>query len=171
MNWITWLRGFSIRSRLIACMALVVVIGSIVGIGMSWRLVALNGEFDGFAHEEFTATQRMADLALNLSKLRGQEKAAVINTGDSVTVEGHVKAWAAALAETGKATDALIAAAPNDEIRQSATSLKEKLAAYSQALRPTLDLISSNALSTSGEAYQSTEGARQEADQADAIAV
>ncbi len=170
MNWITWLRGYSIRSRLIACMALVVVIGSIVGAGMSWRLMSLQGEFDSFAHEEFTATQRMADLALNLSKLRGQEKAAVINTGDSVTVEGHVKAWASALAETGKATEALIASAPNDDIKQAATSLKDKLAAYSKALRPTLDLISSNALSTSGEAYQSTEGARQEADQAEAIA-
>ena len=111
MNWINWLRGFSIRSRLIACMALVVVIGTIVGAGMSWRLMSLKGEFDSFAHEEFTATQRMADLALNLSKLRGQEKAAIINTGDSVTAEGHFKAWREALAETGKANDALIAAA------------------------------------------------------------
>ena len=97
MNWINWLRGFSIRSRLIACMALVVVIGTIVGAGMSWRLMSLKGEFDNFAREEFTATQRMADLALNLSKLRGQEKAAIINTGDSVTAEGHFKAWREAL--------------------------------------------------------------------------
>ena len=148
MNWITCLRGFSIRSRLIACMALVVVIGSIVGAGMSWRLMALEGEFDRFAHEEFTATQRMADLALNLSKLRGQEKAAIINTGDSVTVESNVKAWASALSETLKATEALIAAAPNDEIRQAAQAMKSRLEAYSKALRPTLDLISSNALST-----------------------
>ena len=170
MNWITWLRGFSIRSRLIACMALVVVIGSIVGAGMSWRLMALSGEFDRFADEEFTATQRMADLALNLSKLRGQEKAAIINTGDSVTVESHVKAWASALSETLKATEALIAAAPNDEIRQAAQAMKSRLEAYSKALRPTLDLISSNALSTSGEAYQSTEAARLEADQAESIA-
>ena len=62
MNWITWLRGFSIRSRLIACMALVVVIGTIVGVGMSWRLLSLKGEFDSFAQQEFAATQRMAVL-------------------------------------------------------------------------------------------------------------
>jgi len=170
MNWINWLRGFSIRSRLIACMALVVVIGTIVGAGMSWRLMSLKGEFDSFAHEEFTATQRMADLALNLSKLRGQEKAAIINTGDSVTAEGHFKAWREALAETGKANDALIAAAPNDEIRQAANPLKDNLEAHSKSLRPTLELIAGNALSSSAEAYQSTETARQEADQAEAIA-
>ena len=33
MNLITWLRRFSIRSRLITCMVLVVGIGSIVGSG------------------------------------------------------------------------------------------------------------------------------------------
>ncbi len=170
MNWINWLRGFSIRSRLIACMALVVVIGTIVGAGMSWRLMSLKGEFDSFAHEEFTATQRMADLALNLSKLRGQEKATIINTGDSVTAEGHFKAWREALVETTKATTALVEAAPNDEIRQAATTLKDKLEAYGKALRPTLELIAGNALSSSAEAYQSSEGARQEADQAEAIA-
>lgn len=38
MNLITWLRRFSIRSRLITCMVLVVGIGTIVGSGMSWRL-------------------------------------------------------------------------------------------------------------------------------------
>src|SRR3989344_2956583 len=105
MNWINWLRGFSIRSRLIACMALVVVIGTIVGAGMSWRLMSLKGEFDNFAREEFTATQ-----------------------------------------------------------------LKDKLEAYSKSLRPTLELIAGNALSSSAEAYQSTDTARQEADQAEALA-
>ena len=170
MKWITWLRGFSIRSRLIACVALVVVIGTIVGVGMSWRLISLKGEFDNFAREEFTATQRMADLALNLSKLRGQEKAAIINTGDSVTAGGHFKAWREALAETAKANEALIAAAPNDEVRQAATTLKDKLDAYGKALLPTMELIAGNALSSSAEAYQTSEGARQEADQAETIA-
>ncbi len=170
MNWINWLRGFSIRSRLITCMALVVFIGTIVGAGMSWRLMSLKGEFDSFARDEFTATQNMATLALNLSKLRGHEKAAIINTGDSVTAGKHLAAWREALAETGKSTAGLIAAAPNSEIRQAATALKDELEAYGRALLPTLELITSNALSSSAEAYQSSEAARHEADQAEAIA-
>ena len=170
MNWITWLRGFSIRSRLIACMALVVVIGTIVGVGMSWRLLSLKGEFDSFAQQEFAATQRMADLALNLSKLRGQEKAAIINTGDSVTAEGHFKAWKLALAESVKASEGLAKVAPNAQIRQEAESLKGKLESYGKGLTPTLELITSNALGSSAEAYQSSEPARAEADQVEAVA-
>ena len=170
MNWITWLRGFSIRSRLIACMALVVAIGTIVGVGMSWRLLTLKGEFDTFAQQEFTATQRMATLALNLSKLRGHEKAAIINTGDSVTAENHFKAWKVALTDSGKAAQDLVAAAPNAQIREEAETVKAKLETYGKGLTPTLELIVSNALGSSAEAYQSSEPARVEADQVEAIA-
>lgn len=74
MNLITWLRRFSIRSRLITCMVLVVGIGSIVGSGMSWQLWSLKGEFDAFTQQEFAAVQRMGKLALNLSALRGHER-------------------------------------------------------------------------------------------------
>ena len=146
MSWITWLRGFSIRSRLIACMALVVAIGTIVGAGMSWRLLSLKGEFDAFAQQEFTATQRMATLALSLSKLRGHEKAAIINTGDSVTAENHFKAWKLALADSIKSAQDLAQAAPTEQASQEAESLKGKLEAYSKGLTPTLELIVSNAL-------------------------
>jgi len=170
MNWITWLRGFSIRSRLIACMALVVAIGTIVGVGMSWRLLSLKGEFDAFAQQEFTATQRMATLALNLSKVRGHEKAAIINTGDSVTAENHFKAWKQALADSTKAAQDLVAAAPTAQIREQAETVKGKLETYGKGLTPTLDLIVSNALGSSAEAYQSSEPARAEADQVEAIA-
>ena len=170
MNWITWFRGFSIRSRLLACMALVVVIGSIVGVGMSWRLISLDREFDRFAEQEFTATQRMATLALSLSKLRGHEKAAIINTGDSVTAEGHVKAWKAALTASKQASKDLAAAAPNEALRATAASLQGKIDGYAKGMLPTLELISTNALSSSAEAYQSSEAARAEADQVEAIA-
>ena len=170
MNWIIWLRGFSIRSRLIACMALVVVIGCIVGSGMSWRLLTLKGEFDAFAQQEFTATQRMASLALSLSKLRGHEKATIINTGDSVTAEAHFKAWRVALADSDKAAKALASAAPTDAIRAEAETLQRKLDSYAKGMAPMLELITTNALSSSGEAYQSSEAARAEADEVEAIA-
>ena len=83
MNWITWLRNYSIRSRLLICMGLVVAIGTIVGGGMSWQLLKLEDEFTKFAAQEFTATQRMAELAGHMSQLRGFEKNAMINAGDA----------------------------------------------------------------------------------------
>lgn len=117
MNLITWLRRFSIRSRLITCMVLVVGIGTIVGSGMSWRLWSLKGEFDEFTQQEFAAVQRMGQLALNLSSLRGHEKAAIINAGDSVSVQAEFKAWQSALKATETAMQALQEAAPNEAIR------------------------------------------------------
>jgi hypothetical protein len=109
------------------------VIGSIVGAGMSWRLMVLQGEFDAFTREEFTATQRMADLALNLSKLRGQEKSAIINTGDSVTAEGHMKGWKAALADSAKAADELATAIGEEAEAETVWRLCEHLSANGRA--------------------------------------
>ncbi len=169
MAWITWLRGFSIRSRLLACMALVVGIGTLVGTGMSWQLLSLKGEFDAFTRQEFTATQRMATLALNLNTLRGHEKAAIINTGDSVSASEQFKSWQKALTATVSATQSLAEAAPNADIRQQAQALHAKLEAYGKGLTPTLELIASSAITSAAEAYQSSEPARAEADAVEAI--
>ena len=100
MTWITWLRNFSIRSRLLICMGLVVAIGTIVGGGMSWQLLRLQDNFTAFAEQEFTATQRMAELATHMSKLRSHEKTAMINAGDSVSAAESFKAWEQALQAT-----------------------------------------------------------------------
>ncbi len=164
MAWITWLRGFSIRSRLLACMALVVFIGTLVGGGMSWKLLSLKSEFDAFTQQEFVATQRMTTLALNISALRGHEKAAIINTGDSVSAEGEVKAWKASLQATIQSTQDLAAAAPTPELQDKAKALSAKLASYGKALESTLDLVASGTITAAAEAYQSSEPARADAD-------
>ncbi|MCP6412458.1 hypothetical protein NL483_28325, partial [Klebsiella pneumoniae] len=81
---ITWLRGFSIRSRLLACMALVVAIVTLVGTGTSWQLLQLQGNLDDFAEREFAGTQHVGELTRLLGLVRSHEQAAIINTGDSV---------------------------------------------------------------------------------------
>jgi len=169
MRLITWLRGYSIRARLLACMALVVAIGSIVGVGTSWQLSQLRGEFDAFATQEFAATQRMSVLALQLGQLRGFEKAAIINTGDSVSASTHIKAWQVSLTSTIKATQDLAKAAPNATIAAQVKSVETKLQSYGKGLTPTLDLISSSAITSPAEAFQSSEPQRAEGDAVDAI--
>ncbi|WP_081961192.1 methyl-accepting chemotaxis protein [Aquabacterium sp. NJ1] len=169
MAWIAWLRGFSIRSRLLACMALVVGIGCTIGGAMSWQLLSLKGELDSFASQEFAATQRMATLALSLGDLRGREKTTIIATGDSVSAAEQFKAWKSALAATVQATKALADAAPTPEIKQQAQALEGKLNSYGKGLEPTLELITSSALTSAAEAYQSSEPARAEADAVEAI--
>ena len=161
MNWITWLRNYSIRSRLLICMGLVVAIGTIVGGGMSWQLLKLEDEFTKFAAQEFTATQRMAELAANMSQLRGFEKNAMINAGDSVSAEEAMKAWDESLKRTLGTLDAVVASAPADDVRVTAEQLKEQLQAYGQSMRPTLELVASLALGSSAEAFQSSGPARE----------
>jgi len=72
-RWITWLRGFSIRSRLIACMALVVGIGLLVGAGMSAQFYKLQRGLDDFAQQEFAATQLVGQMAQTLGEMRAHE--------------------------------------------------------------------------------------------------
>ncbi len=168
MAWMMWLRGFSIRSRLLACMALVVGIGCLVGGVMSWQLYGLKGEFDGFATQEFAATQTMAQLSLSLSQLRSQEKAVMIAAGDSVSAEAADKQWKVQLADTRTQLAALQKLAPNEAIRQKVNGLVSKLDAYAKDLSPTLDLIVSSALSSVADAYQSTAPARETADAVEA---
>ena len=161
MNWITWLRNFSIRSRLLICMGLVVAIGTIVGGGMSWQLLRLQDDFSGFAEQEFTATQRMAELALQMSQLRGLEKTAMINAGDSVSAEEALKAWSKALQSTTKILEGVATSAADDEVRTTAQKLKDQLQAYGDSMRPTLELVASLAIGSSAEAYQSSGPARE----------
>ncbi|MDI1261028.1 methyl-accepting chemotaxis protein [Aquabacterium sp.] len=168
-SWITFLRGFSIRARLLACMALVVVIGLIVGAGTSWQLSQLRGEFDAFATQEFSATQRMSTLALQLGQLRGFEKSAIINTGDSVSASTHIKAWQTSLATTLKATQELAKVAPNATIADQVKSVEAKLQSYGKGLAPTLELINASAITSPAEAFQSSEPQRTEGDAVDAI--
>ncbi len=161
MTWITWLRNFSIRSRLLICMGLVVAIGTIVGGGMSWQLLRLQDNFTAFAEQEFTATQRMAELATHMSTLRSHEKTAMINAGDSVSAAESFKAWEQALQATTATLSQVAASAPAEDVRTTALTLQEQLKAYGDSMRPTLELVSSLAIGSSAEAFQSSGPARE----------
>jgi Four helix bundle sensory module for signal transduction len=169
--WIVWLRGFSIRSRLLACMALVVGIGLAVGAVTSWQLLQLRKSLDSFAHQEFAATQRMIELSQLIGKMRGSENAAIINTGDSISAEAHVKAWRATLAQSMEALKGLEASAPTPAIAKQVQALQGQLQAYGKGLAPTLDLILSSAITSAAEAYQSSAEVRDQAQQVEAAVV
>jgi len=171
MVWMMWLRGFSIRSRLLACMALVVSIGCVIGGVMSWQLTRMKGEFDGFANGEFAATQNMARLSLALGQLRGQEKTIIISIGDSVSTAEAYKKWTLALQETTARAQAVIQSSPTEAVRKKAMALAQHLDNYGKGMLPTLELINSNAISSVAEAYQSCEPSRSDADAMDSGAV
>jgi methyl-accepting chemotaxis protein len=162
-RWITWLRGFSIRSRLIACMALVVGIGLLVGGGMSVQFYKLQNGLDDFARQEFAATQLVGQMAQTLGEMRAHESAALINTGDSVTVEGEVKGWKTRLSQLQSELKQIEGSAPSPGIAAQAKTLQARLDAYAKGMTSTFDLLLSSAISSSAEAFQSTAESRSEA--------
>ena len=151
-SWITWLRGFSIRSRLIACMALVVGIGLLVGGGMSAQFYKLQSGLDEFAQQEFAATQQVGQLAQTLGQMRAHESAALINTGDSVTVEAEIKGWKARFAELKAVLEKIEKGAPTPEISAQAQAIHKRLDAYAKGMNTTFDLLAASAISSSAAA-------------------
>ncbi|MFN3888628.1 MAG: methyl-accepting chemotaxis protein [Aquabacterium sp.] len=164
MGWITWLRKFSIRSRLIACMVLVVGIGTVVGVGMTLKLHALRGEVEGFASHEFEATQAMAELALHMGRLRGFEKAAIIHAGDSVSAESDRVSWNKSLENSRAAIGRIKQTLTEQDLIDQIDGLQSKLNGYAQALAPSLGHMAEGVLNTPPDAYAATEEARAKAD-------
>ncbi|MEY4763967.1 MAG: hypothetical protein RI907_640 [Pseudomonadota bacterium] len=171
MAWMTWLRGFSIRSRLLACMGLVAAIGFTVGGAMTWQLKRLSGEFDRFAGLEFAATQTMASLSLSLGQLRGIEKTTLINTGDTVSGAESYKKWKLALKDTAGRVQTLTQQAPSDEVRELSQQMAKKLESYGTGMVPTLELIQAGAITSVADAYQSCAPSREDAEALDTLAV
>jgi methyl-accepting chemotaxis protein len=169
-SWITWLRGFSIRSRLMACMALVVGIGLLVGGGMSAQFYKLQNGLDDFARQEFAATQQVGQLAQTLGQMRAHESAALINTGDSVTVDSEIKGWKLRHAELKAVLAKIEAGAPTPDIAAQAKAIHGRLDAYAKGMTATFDLSMSSAISSSAEAFQSTAEGRNEAVEMDKAA-
>jgi methyl-accepting chemotaxis protein len=164
---ITWLRGFSIQSRLLACMALVVGIGCLVGGVTSWQLLKLRGNLEGFSQQEFAATQRLVELSQLMGQMRNAENAAIINTGDSVSADVQVKLWKSRLAQVQSALKGLEQTAPTADIAQQVKSLQTRIKAYGDGLGPTLDLITSSAITSAAEAFQSSADVRAQAEGVD----
>lgn len=164
MGWITWLRKFSIRSRLIACMVLVVGIGTVVGVGMTLKLHALKGEVEGFASHEFEATQSMAELALQMGRLRGFEKSAIIHAGDSVSAEADRVSWNKSLESSRAAIAHIRQTLTEPDLVEQIDALQSKLNGYAETLAPSLAHMAEGVLNTPPDAYAATEAARSKAD-------
>ena len=170
MPWLWWLRGFSIRSRLLACMALVVGIGVLVGGVMSARLLGLRSDFNAFSGQEFGAVEEMVLLSQSLGQVRVQEKNVLIFAGDSVSASQAHDKWQTVMKDVGTRAQAVIAAAPTPAIAQEAQQLQARLDDYRKQIGPTLELVASGALSSTAEAHQSTESARDAAHALEAVA-
>jgi methyl-accepting chemotaxis protein len=157
-----WLRRFSIRARLVVCMALVVLIGLSIGGVMTLDLQRTRGVFDGFVSHEFSAVLQANELAQSLSQMRGHEKDMLINAGDTVSVAASRKAWTAAHARAREHAAAVQAALRDAALQKEVATIDARLKSYAQALGPSLDLLEGGAVSSPAEAANMVTNAREE---------
>jgi len=157
-----WLRRFSIRARMVLCMALVVLIGLTIGGVMTLDLQRTRGVFDGFVSHEFTAVLQANELAQAMSQMRGHEKDMLINAGDTVSVSTARKAWTEAHARALKHAAAVRAALQDAAQLQAVATIERQLQAYAKALAPSLDMLEGGSVSSPAEAANMITGARDE---------
>ena len=154
----TWLRNFSIRSRLVACMGLVVVIGLLIGAGTTTDLLRLRSGFDALASRDFAAVAEFGRLDSALLTMRAAEKDMLVNAGDTVSIGEHHKRWQAALQQAQDVSKGVRDKAGDlPKAGEQLAAVDKHVQAYVGALKPVLDLLEGGSLTSAAEAAQMVE--------------
>jgi methyl-accepting chemotaxis protein len=128
---LTLLRSFTIRTRMLGAIAMVLgmfaLIGA-VGLAGGWKIKTLNDDFMAHSIHEVEA---VATIRQNMAQVRLLEKQMVIDYEDADTVGKHHEAWKLAVAAATKSLQALLDGEEDDDNPLARESI-ERLAAYGQ---------------------------------------
>jgi methyl-accepting chemotaxis protein len=144
MNMLTLLRGFTIKSRMLGAIAMVLGMFAIIGAtGLlgGLRLQSLNDEMVGHSIGEL---RHVSGIRLHLAQVRLHEKQMVIDYEDGVAVLKHREAWQKSIAQTTTAIQALLEGEEDDDNPIARQGL-EQLKAYAKASEPVLNQIQNGA--------------------------
>src|SRR4051812_30073923 len=137
MNARTLLRGFSIRTRMLGAIVMVLAMFAAVGITGLWggqRLASLNGEI----MSQSTGEQRtVAELRRSLSTINQLEKQMTIDYEGGVSIGAQRGSWSVAVADARK-NFAKMLEGEEDEDNPIARHALEQLASYAKAAEPVL---------------------------------
>ena len=125
----TLMRNYSIRSRMIAAMTLVLVLFALVGlvgVGAGLQIKSLNQASMDHSLKEVDG---ISDVRHSLAQVRLLEKQMVIDYEDGLAVLKHREAWARGIAATRKALDAL-GSRGDEQARALVKDSQDKLQAY-----------------------------------------
>jgi len=147
MNLQTLLRGFTIRTRMLGAILMVIGLFLLVGATALWgggRLKSLNSEFmDHSVHEIAT----VGELRATVGELRRHEKNMVIDYEDGVAVLKHREAWVATAQALKKSFEAMLEG-EEDEDNKFAREAVKSLEAYVVESKPVLDAVQNGAFDT-----------------------
>jgi methyl-accepting chemotaxis protein len=147
MNLQTLLRGFTIRTRMLGAILMVIGLFLLVGATALWgggRLKSLNSEFmEHSVHEIAT----VGELRATVGELRRHEKNMVIDYEDGVAVLKHREAWVATAQSLKKSFEAMLEG-EDDEDNKVAREAIRSLEAYVVESKPVLDAVQNGAFDT-----------------------
>ncbi len=138
------LRRLTIRTRMLGAIAMVLSMFALVGAaGLfgGFRLVELNEHFMSHSMQE---THGVSNIRSHLGALRLHEKQMIIDYEDGVAVLKHREAWAAEIAATRKAFEAMLEG-DEDEDNPLAREAIAGLAEYEKATASVLEQIQNGA--------------------------
>src|SRR5512137_1789839 len=137
MKTLSLLRGFTIRTRMLGAIALVLCMFALVGAAGLFgglALQRLNGQLIDHSIAELL---HITEMRSQLAKVRLHEKQMVIDYEDGTQVLKHREQWTAAIAATRQALEAMLEG-EEDEDNPLARDSIEQLAAYEKASQPVL---------------------------------
>ena len=144
MNTFALLRRFTIRTRMVGAVVIVLVMFAIVGAtGLlgGQKLTGLNAEIMDLANGE---QHRVASMRSHLASVRLHEKQMVIDYENGVLVLQHRERWAKEIEATRKAFSAMLEGAEDEDNKIVRGSL-EQITAYVKSSEPVLQQIQNGA--------------------------
>ena len=139
-----WMRGFTIRFRMIGAIGVVVALLCAIGGFGLWQLTRTQHVSADFLKHSFAEAEGIATLQRRLGDLRRHEKDMVINYEQPDAVAQSRQAWDGALQATEQAFTALLAG-EEDEDNPIARAAIEELKAYRAAFEPVIQQIQAQA--------------------------
>ena len=142
-----WMRGFTIRLRMVGAIGVVVALLAAVGGFGLWQMLRTQALSTEFLEHSFAEANALADLQRLLGELRRHEKDLIIYYERPEAVALSKLAWDGALQSTEQALQALTAG-EDDEDNAIARAALEDLKAYRAAFEPVVAQIQAQAYDT-----------------------
>ncbi|MFM2057021.1 MAG: hypothetical protein RLY71_1406 [Pseudomonadota bacterium] len=140
----SWLRGYTIRLRMIGAIVMVLGLFALLGaisLGAGQHLQSLNHHFIEHSMQE---SGHMADIRAALGEVRRHEKDMVIDYADGAALKAHRERWQAAIDATRASLTAMLAG-DEDEDNPLAREAITRLADYQKSTGETIDRVQADA--------------------------
>jgi methyl-accepting chemotaxis protein len=124
-----WMRAYSIRTRMLGAIAVVITLLLAVGAAGGWGLARIDGAGQRFVDQTYRDLETLSALSVATANLRRFEKDMVIAYENPAKVEEHFARWQAAMTAAREAA-AKLAQAQNDEGTRHAGQLQQLLDEY-----------------------------------------